>query len=122
MPTISFPRSSTGRVAALSLIAIPIGGLAAPSARALGTRFGVVPAVRLANEHRAVPRGVDDATADERPASGAMAVPRRGRRRAGGERDRAVGADRPWARDPRGDGGRRRAAERDRAADGGREA
>src|SRR3954463_2983929 len=47
MPTISFPRTSTGRVAALSVIAIPIGVLGALSAWVLVKLIGLLTSIAL---------------------------------------------------------------------------
>src|SRR3954464_6575381 len=100
MPTVSLPRTPAGRVAALSLIAAPIGVLGALSAWVLVKLIGLL-------TNRAVPAGLDDPAADGRPAPLTVAVPRGGRGRPRGEPDREVGPDHPWTRDPRGDGGGR---------------
>src|SRR4051795_11981670 len=60
MPTISFPRSSTGRVAALSLIAIPIGVLGALSAWALVKLIGLLTSIALFQEVATTPPPMSD--------------------------------------------------------------
>src|SRR3954467_3463832 len=60
MPTISFPRSSTGRVAALSLIAIPIGVLGALSAWALVKLIGLLTSIALFQEVSTTPPPMSD--------------------------------------------------------------
>src|SRR3954462_9720157 len=60
MPTISFPRSSTGRIAALSLIAIPIGVLGALSAWALVKLIGLLTSIAMFQEVSTTPPPMSD--------------------------------------------------------------
>jgi H+/Cl- antiporter ClcA/CBS domain-containing protein len=60
MPSISFPRTSTGRIAALSLIAAPIGVLGALSAWVLVKLIGLLTSVALFHQVSMVPPPMSD--------------------------------------------------------------
>jgi len=60
MPTISYPRSSTGRIAALSLIAAPIGVLGALSAWVLVKLIGLLTSIALFHQVSTIPPPMSD--------------------------------------------------------------
>jgi len=60
MPTISLPRTSAGRVAALSLIAVPIGVLGALSAWVLVKLIGLLTSIALFQQVSTIPPPMSD--------------------------------------------------------------
>ena len=60
MPSISYPRSSTGRIAALSLVAAPIGVLGALSAWVLVKLIGLLTSIALFQQVSTIPPPMSD--------------------------------------------------------------